>query len=380
MFVIVQFPLADLRPLIPGGQGRLIRPNWRADSHPEGFIRGFGNIAARTQSGLSLRGERAFADCNNAVRFNNRIELRQGNLKRPLKLIPWFRRLYYDGIMSGRFEFGFLTLDSDEDELFRHSNEAGIDPSALGDTVLSAEVQIHSVDRSVTNSTLSECARALGFALLSATTENSKIIEFSPAETYGTSLNIGHPIVHARISSGRFIQAGRDRRLLSDSFDPEFFLTSPNRSKIRNSVVVQASRQRTTEETPEERIVRVLFAHINSVLYAYAHFESVSTRLNIPKQTLRTTVAEMLKRIAGFSPTEPGNAEDDQLHDGLVLVAKAFDGRADELSDSLHSIAKRLESPSLGENIIKYVKGLHDLVVKTAVETIVSSSVKGGGG
>jgi len=100
MFIMVQFPLVDIRPLFSGGFGRLDRPDWRADSIPEGFIRGFGKISSRTQSGLSLRGERAFADCDQAVKFMEVIQLRQENLKLPLQITPWFRRLYYDGEIS----------------------------------------------------------------------------------------------------------------------------------------------------------------------------------------------------------------------------------------------------------------------------------------
>src|ERR1700687_3284130 len=73
MFIIVQIPFADLRPVIAGERGRLRFPDWAADE-PKGFLRGFGKISLRNSSGLGLVGERRFVDMGNAIRFPERIE------------------------------------------------------------------------------------------------------------------------------------------------------------------------------------------------------------------------------------------------------------------------------------------------------------------
>jgi hypothetical protein len=54
MFIIAQLPLADFRPLIKGGKGRLTVPDWTSDNLESGFVRGFGRISPRNGSGLGL--------------------------------------------------------------------------------------------------------------------------------------------------------------------------------------------------------------------------------------------------------------------------------------------------------------------------------------
>jgi hypothetical protein len=103
MFIIAQLPLADFRPLINGGKGRLTVPDWPSDNLDSGFIRGFGKISARNASSLGLGGEHAFADFNNALRID-RVQYQQPGWNRPLPIALWFRRLYYDGQMAGRFD------------------------------------------------------------------------------------------------------------------------------------------------------------------------------------------------------------------------------------------------------------------------------------
>lgn len=376
MFVIVQLPLADMRPLIPGQLGRLPRPDWRADSISEGFIRGFGKIAPRTQSSLALRGERAYADCNNAIRFMQTIALKQETLPKPLYITPWFRRLYYDGEISGRFEFGFLAKDDDEDLVFRLSNDAGINPAELGRSFLSTLVQIRSVDGSQTDTTLADCAEPLGLAYLSATTDNAKIASNSPKEIYGHYVKIGSPIIHARISSGRYIETSRDKRLLSVGGEPAFFLTSPRGAGTRNGIIVQSSYSNSLDETNEERVVRVLFAHLNSVLFAHAHFAAQSNETTNSRRNLRAVIKGMLERLARFSPTHSDNQSDEALHEALQLFSSANEGRLDDLCEKLNAIATKMGSPTWGENIVIYAKSLHELAVKATIDAMVKTTMK----
>ncbi len=340
------------------------------------FIRGFGKISPRTQSGLALRGERAFADCDQAVRFVERIALRQDNLKKPLFFSPWFRRLYYDGEISGRFEFGFLAADQTEEAIFRMSNEAGINPPTLGQAILTANVQINSVDGRRVDTRFVDCAEPLGLAYLSATTDNVKIASHTPKEIYGHAVKIGSPILHARISSNRYIESGRDRRLVSAKGQPDFFLTSSHNAGPRNGIIVQASRSKTLDETTEERITRVLFAHVNSIIFAHSHFSSHYQRLGLGKKELRAIVKSMLERISRFSPAHIDSSSDNNLHNALELFSRTHEGRVDELTGKLEHLSKKLDDPSLGESIIKYLSGLHELIVKTTVETVVKTAVK----
>jgi hypothetical protein len=94
MFVVAQFPIADLRSLDPDARGRLGIPDWNADDPGECFVRGFGDIYPRNSGGMErLHGERAFADFNRAARYRSVIEYRQPDWPKPLAITPWFRRV-----------------------------------------------------------------------------------------------------------------------------------------------------------------------------------------------------------------------------------------------------------------------------------------------
>ena len=138
MFIIAQLPLADFRPLITGGKGRLSVPDWSSDNLDSGFVRGFGKISARNGSGLGLGGEDSFADVNNALRIE-RVEFRQSEWNRPLPIALWFRRFYYDGQIAGRFEIGFMVP---EDDLLARFKDQAVEPSSIAQAILSTNVLV----------------------------------------------------------------------------------------------------------------------------------------------------------------------------------------------------------------------------------------------
>jgi hypothetical protein len=195
MFIIAQIPFADLRPLIADGRGRLRTPDWTADN-PQGFIRGFGKISPRNSSNLGLTGERSFANMDNAIRFPERMQYMRDGWTLALHIIPWFRRLYFDGQMAGRFEFGFLVDEVYEDIIFKDVREAAIDPTAVAQEILSTNVQINTIDGSKTITNFAKCARALGISYLSATTSNTGIQRFPISETFGKEFFVGTPFIH----------------------------------------------------------------------------------------------------------------------------------------------------------------------------------------
>ena len=195
MFIIAQLPLADFRPLENGGKGRLSVPDWSSDNLDSGFVRGFGKISPRNGSSFGLGGERSFADVNNALRFDP-VEYRQPGWDRSLPVALWFRRLYYDGEMAGRFEIGFMVPE--DDFLDRFKNEA-VEPPLIAQAILSTKVRVQSVDGSTRAATFANCSEALGLAYIASTTRNDALSQFPIAETYGMEVSVGKPILHIRV-------------------------------------------------------------------------------------------------------------------------------------------------------------------------------------
>jgi hypothetical protein len=164
MFIIVQIPFADFRPIVTGERGRLRSPDWAADE-PKGFVRGFGKISLRNSSGLGLVGESRFADMGNAIRFPEHIDYREDSWPSSLDIVPWFRRLYFDGQIAGRFEIGFLIAEDYEELVFdRDDVAAPIRPAMLAQRLLTTSVQINSVDGSKQTMPFARCSKSLGLA------------------------------------------------------------------------------------------------------------------------------------------------------------------------------------------------------------------------
>jgi hypothetical protein len=316
---------------------------------------------------------------DNAIRFPERMQYMRDGWTLALHIIPWFRRLYFDGQMAGRFEFGFLVDEVYEDSIFKDVREAAIDPTAVAQEILSTNVQINTIDGSKTITNFAKCARALGISYLSATTSNTGIQRFPISETFGKEFFVGTPFIHIRVASGRAIAESRDRRYLTRQDDPELFITSAGDSENRNNVIVQASRGKTEEEEPNERVVRVLFAHLNSLIFSYAQLLHVGRSFEIAttREILRTAIENMITRLGRFTQTD-NNVWDAEFTDGLHLFAKAYTGRIDELVIKLEALAAEWNKPTMVERFKSYLKGVHDLIITTSVEKSIDIATKGG--
>jgi hypothetical protein len=373
MFIIAQLPLADFRPLIRGGKGRLTVPDWTSDHLDSGFVKGFGKISPRNSSGLGLPGERSFADVNNALRFD-RLEFQQRRWNKPMRVALWFRRLYYDGEMAGRFEIGLMVP---EDDLLHRFNDQVVDPALIAEAILTTRVRIQSLDGSTRAAAFANCSEALGLAYVASTTRNDALTEFPIAETYGEEVFVGKPTLHIRVPLGLQIQTSRDRRYLNDGDDPEFFITSTRGAEARNNVLVQASAYNIHDEPPAERVARVLFAHLNALLFAHSHFLKAGKAIGglNGRSVLRSAVVKMIERCSRFSQIDD-SATDKEFAEGMRLFGRAHTGRIDELVTKLHELSNEWNKPTTLESFIQYVKGIQDLVVSTATKTVVEAAMK----
>jgi hypothetical protein len=380
MFIIVQLPFADFRPIIPGKLGSLASPNWSADD-PKGFVRGFGKVSPRNSSGLGLVGEGRFADMDNAIRFPDPIEYGEDDWSCTLSIVPWFRRLYFDGQIAGRFEIGFLIPEHYEAVVFDSGKPVTpIRPAVLAQNLLSANVQINSVDGSKLSMPFARCSKQLGLAYLAASTSNIGLRSHPTSETFDSFFFVGDPLVTIRIASARQISNGRDRRYLTSHNEPALFITSGRGSEVRNNVVVQASEKGTREETGQERVTRVLFAHLNSLIFAYSRLQeagpSIAGKSN--HEILRSAAKTMIERLNAFKANTQHPSRDNSFSEGLLSFARAYAGRLDELTVKLEALAAEWNRPTRIERFSDYIKGVHDLIIKTSVEKTVDIASKGG--
>jgi hypothetical protein len=183
--------------------------------------------------------------------------------------------------------------------------------------------------------------------------------------------------LHIRVPLGLQIQTSKDRRYLNAGGDTEFFITSARGSQIRNNVLVQASAHKVQEEAASERVTRVLFAHLNLLLFADSHFLKTGHSIAglSERNVLRHAVAKMIDRFSQFTQLDPGVA-DKEFAEGMRLFAKAYAGRIDEPVAKLQDLSAEWNKPTTLESCKRYFTGLVELITTTAVKTLVEAASK----
>ena len=58
--------------------------------------------------------------------------------------------------------------------------------------------------------------------------------------------------------------------------------------------------------------------------------------------------------------------------------ARAYSGRVEELATKLEALSVEWNKPTKFERFREYLKGVHDLVIRTGVEKAIDISMKGG--
>lgn len=141
MFISITFPIADFRGLHNDNAGRLDRPYWGSADPRADFARGFGAIHTRTKSGNGFIGENYYADCNNLVKYPSQLFLKPlRNHTRRVVTYPIYRRFYFDGQFSGRFEFGFRPNEASICEIGRLMPSAEYDVVAISKQILTRDI------------------------------------------------------------------------------------------------------------------------------------------------------------------------------------------------------------------------------------------------
>jgi hypothetical protein len=365
MFVVAQFPVSDLRGLVPGQMGRLGKPAWGLAQPDAPFMRGFGPVSARNSSSLGMAGENFFADFDRAEAFRSRLS------GLPLELKPWFRRFFFDGQVSGRFEFGFMSVGAGT------GADIEINPSEIAEAIGALELEISIADTPPFLTSLSEAGKGLGLALLAATTERASLRQFPIAETFGVQLDIGDPTFHVRLVPGELAEPGRDsRRDTTERFG--LWIASAGASR-RQNVVVQRSESGTLDEPSDERAIRVIFAHLNAFVFALSQLERLhdNDAARIDPAAAKDVVPKLVERLATYAPSGPIAVGDDLLAAALRAFGEAYKGRAEALSATLNDYLIELNKPTAMRSVISYAQSMLELIITTAVKAGIQATLKG---
>lgn len=345
---------------------------------PPAFLRGFGQVALRQSDDYGLLGERSFADCQGAIRFNAPIVHQQPDWPRPFVLAPWFRRLYFDGYSAGRIELGFRLHLEDEEALVA-LGYSPIDPALLAQTVREAEVTVRMLDGSSISGSLARSGEALALAYVLGTTRNNALNEFPASETVGDWVRVSTPIILLRLENSLAVRPGRNARILVDAEDDCVFMTTSSNGARKNDVIVQLSPTTSMAELPRERARRVIFSHLNALIHAYAHMVDRADAFSpgTQRKELQASVARSLAQFSSYQSADPNSRTDSLFRDAIQHFATVHSGRIAELTGELQSLGDALAKPSATTKIYESGKAIMQLILTTSVKAAVDGTMKG---
>jgi hypothetical protein len=379
MFIVAQFPLADLRIFTPTARSRLSVPDWTMDDPGRVFMRGFGRVVPRNLSGLGITGERTFADFDQAARFRGPVAYLQPGWGQSIPIEPWFRRFYFDGVCAGRFEFGFLVREGYERLVFGKGLTSPYDPRAVAGLIERIPLFIRGSELPKQEAVLAEAGDALGLAYLAATTRRADLLEFPLAETLRRGeVAVGPLSVHLRISNGQPVVESRDNRQIATPSGKGLFLTTAKGSARRGGVVVQLSETSSIDEPGAERAVRVLFSHLNALIFALG--QALVFEKEHGNGAIRASVVQVLgdaiQKLKSFTSIGPKDKNDDDFSGAVRTFASAYEGRIDELVMRLQRLADQLNKPGTVGKALAYLKSLLELVITTSIKAGVEAATK----
>jgi hypothetical protein len=381
MLVIVQYPLADLRYLMEEKGGRIAIPNWLEDeSDRDQFIRNFGRFGTRFAGGVKgVFGETNECDCSRGIRFRRDAAW----IGEPRQILwPWFRRLYFDGIMTGRFELGFVT---DRRWGGTFTARAGkYDVETLIQTLNAINVSIHGDDLDPAEETLFKLRSVLVRSYLSATTKHELRFRYPIHEVEETVVKIGSPVIYVQSWGPQEAITSPTARTVVDLTERSKFtlsyLTPPRLQSGESAIGIWIHRPAHSGISAGfERDLRVLVSRLSAEHFSLMHLASsvtagkfqISNR-DVFKDLLQRSILHLEKN--GPVPNSIDNSPIDAAKDA-VQVAKP--GQADNLLQRLRELAIQQAAEKPKKTAMEYFREFLSIVAEAAAKAGIEVLLKG---
>lgn len=166
MFVVLQHPITDLRSFSADEPKRLDIPSWPCPRDSQ-YVRNVGSINRRKLGGIeNWIGESRLCKANRACKFQDIFPIT--SKENGWKVTPKFRRFFFDGHITGKFEFGFR-VDIE-------SADKNLDSKSLRNLIqfiFGLKIRIPSENQTFANSELLHCGKLLSQLYLRSSTANS---------------------------------------------------------------------------------------------------------------------------------------------------------------------------------------------------------------
>ncbi|MFC3170335.1 hypothetical protein [Paracoccus fontiphilus] len=365
MYFAVVFPLADFRRLHRENAGRLERPAWGQTDPRAEFARGFGKIHTRTKSAAGYAGENYYADCDNVIKYPSQYFLNPiPGLLRSILAYPVYRRFYFDGQMSGRFELGFRLNEGSIHEIARSEGRVEYSTAELAAQVLQSDLRLDLLDDREIKLSFSSAAQALRDAWILSSTKSKSLGTFD-IETVGSKyVGVGAPFVFIRSGRETKLRSEKQRRDLFRSEDLEFFLTRSGKQGQSFDVAVIPSGASLSAETPKERLARLFYIQIRTIAFAHSFYlRQVASGKIAGPNLLEPAIQALLGRLSTLEPREGDQTDELACHEMSEILR-----RTDLSPAQLASEIEKMIKPGVLRRWFGGIFGYADKKVDLAIE------------
>jgi hypothetical protein len=379
VFVSITFPLADFRGLASDRCGRLDRPSWGSADPRASFARGFGAIHTRNKSGSRFVGEDYYADCNNLVKYPSQIFLTPlWQSPRKVLLYPVYRRFFFDGQVSGRFEFGFRLNGATLAEIYDTHPDAEYDISAIAAPVLIKSVVVNLLDGRSPEVPLYHSSELLRDGYLMSSTKQKELAVHDVASVGSRYVSVGSPFVFIRAGRETKLRQIKLRRDLLRGLDYSFFRT---RLKIKGQeldTVVLSSNRELSSEAPKERLARLFYSQIRALTFAHSHYLSKLSdgKVNRPAH-LGPSIKAMIERIKSLSPLDGDPRDADTCADMRQILDNA-DVDVERLAREIERYFQPSRLRAFASMFFGYVDRKADKAIEAAASTATKQMLSSG--
>lgn len=339
-------------------------------------MRGFGPIHRRTKSGIGFCGEEFYADFDNLLKFPKSFRIRpfKGESE-TIPLYPIFRRFYFDGIFSGKFEVGFRL----EEELVKHYADTYqsqlYDVEGIVGQLLSRRVKIILPDARRVDTTLEGAGQLLRDAYLLSTTKSSSPYAYSVLADGDVYTCVAKSFTFVRSTSLTPIEHSNQRRSLIDEPMPKTELSRSSRSKQNFDLVIQSSQHGLEDESPSERAIRITYNQIRMLITAHTFYLRQYTNGALPRNAeLKSAVEAFLNRASAGREDAPENSV--AAIATALLTGESLD--LDRMVDEIDTTLRKSLFGRLIEGLPAFLNEKSDIAIEASTTAATNFALRGG--
>ena len=381
MFVSVNFPVADFRYLKKDQLGRLPVPKWGEADPQAKFMRGFGPIQTRTKPSEGFVAESYYADCDNLLRYPGQLFIYPlKNSDNRFLVYPVYRRFYFDGVFSGRFEFGLRINELTIEDIVRASEYYGCnipeyDIYEITKQILQRPVEVHLLDGRILRGPFVASDNVLRDGYILSSTRKGYLEYYDLHNDISPYVHVGRPHVFIRSTNETPIAGFKRKRQLleQENFDAWSYITGISYSGF--DVTAIRSHHSITDEQPEERFVRIFYSQVRSLTFAHSVFvQQVDGSLLSGDSRLEEGVRTLISRLQDIS-TRDKRDKNDGRQDVINTILFQNDVDVEGLIKELNKRVRRGLLLRTIPGLAKYIDKKVDVGIEAAASAFVSKAL-----